>query len=62
MLMLLFIKTIDVATKILLIEQVFIKKELPDDLNMTLLTPLNWFLPYLGVALYPVLVYLALQH
>ncbi len=58
-LILLFIKTFDIATKILLIEQVFIKKELSQELNQVLLTPINSFLPYLGLLLYPFLIALA---
>jgi len=53
---LLFIKTMDVATKILLIEMVFIKKELSQDLALVLLAPVNKFLPYIGLFLYPILI------
>ncbi len=60
-LMLLFIKTMDVATKILLIEQVFVKKELTQDLTLILLAPINGFLPYLGLGLYPFLIFFALS-
>lgn len=59
-LILLFIKTFDIATKILLIEQVFIKKELSQELSLILLAPVNSFLPYLGLLLYPVLIALAI--
>jgi len=58
--MLLFIKTIDIATKILLIEQVFRKKELSKDLILTLLTPIHSWLPYLGVIVYPPLIVMAM--
>lgn len=58
-LILLFIKTFDIATKILLIEQVFIKKELSQELSLVLLAPINGFLPYIGLLLYPVLIALA---
>ncbi|MFA5453908.1 MAG: hypothetical protein WC272_01160 [Sulfurimonas sp.] len=57
---LLFLKTVDVATKILLIEQVFIKRELSHDLSLILLAPINSFLPYLGLLIYPLLILLAL--
>ncbi|MDY0121703.1 MAG: hypothetical protein RBR54_07140 [Sulfurimonas sp.] len=60
-LLLLFLKTLDVATKILLIQQVFIKKELSQELALVLLAPINSFLPYLGVLLYPLLILLALS-
>ena len=59
-LLLLFLKTIDVATKIVLIEQVFIKKELSKELTLSLLTPLPNMMPYIGIVLYPPLIFLAL--
>lgn len=57
---LLFIKTVDIATKILLIEQVFVKKELSHEMSLILLAPINNFLPYIGIALYPILIVLAI--
>jgi len=60
-LLLLFIKTLDIATKILLIQQVFVKRELSQELSLVLLAPINGFLPYLGVVLYPLLILLALS-
>jgi len=60
-LMLLFIKTVDMATKIILIEQVFVKKEISQDLSMALIAPLNPFLPYIGLGIYPFLVIFAIE-
>ena len=60
-LVLVFIKTVDIATKILLIEQVFIKRELNHELSLALLAPLNKFMPYIGLSLYPFLIYFALS-
>jgi hypothetical protein len=57
---LLFIKTVDIATKILLIQQVFQKRELTQELSLILLAPINSFLPYMGLALYPILIILAI--
>jgi len=57
---LLFIKIVDVVTKILLIEQVFIKKKLSQDLSLILLAPINSFLPYMGLFIYPILIILAI--
>ena len=57
---LLFIKTADIATKILLIEQVFKKRELTQELSLVLLAPINNFLPYMGLIIYPVLIALAI--
>ena len=59
-LVLLFIKTFDIATKILLIEQVFTKKELSQELSLILLAPINNFLPYIGLLIYPPLILLAI--
>ena len=59
-LILLFIKTFDIATKILLIEQVFTKKELSQELSLMLLAPINNFLPYIGLLIYPPLIALAI--
>jgi hypothetical protein len=59
-LVLLFIKTVDVATKILLIEQVFIKKEITTELMIALLKPIYPLLPYLGLIIYPALILSAL--
>ncbi len=57
----LFIKTFDVATKIILIEQVFKKQELTQELTMILLAPINGFLPYLGLVIYPIFIAMCLQ-
>ncbi len=59
-LLLLFIKTFDIATKILLIEQVFIKKSLSHEMSLILLAPINSFLPYIGLLIYPILIALAI--
>jgi len=57
---LLFIKTIDVVTKILLIEQVYTKKKLSQEMSLILLAPINNFLPYMGILIYPPLIALAI--
>jgi len=58
---LLFVKTIDIATKIMLIQQVFEKKELSQEFSIMLLAPLKPIMPYLGVFVYPPIVYMALM-
>ena len=58
---LLFVKTADIATKILLMEQVFKKRELTQDLSLILLAPINSFLPYMGLVLYPTLIVLSIS-
>jgi len=55
---LLFIKTADIATKILLLEQVFSKKEVSHEISMVLVAPINNFLPYMGFVAYPPLIYM----
>ena len=57
---LLFIKTADIATKILLLEQVFKKRELTQELSLVLLAPINNFLPYMGLIIYPILIALTI--
>jgi hypothetical protein len=56
----LFLKTADVATKILLIEQIFTKKSLSHELSLILLSPIDSFLPYMGLIIYPLLIALAI--
>ena len=58
--LLVFIKTADIATKILLIEQIFVKKELSQELSLILLAPIDKYLPYVGLLIYPPLIFLAL--
>lgn len=59
-LLLVFFKTFDIATKIKLLEQVFIKKKLSHELTVVLLTPIHKFLPYIGIVIYPIFILLAL--
>ncbi|MGB5966642.1 MAG: hypothetical protein WBG65_14060, partial [Sulfurimonadaceae bacterium] len=56
---LVFIKTVDMATKILLIQQIFEKKELSPEMSAMLIAPLHPFMPYLAVLVYTPLVYFA---
>jgi len=57
---LLLLKTADIATKILLIEQIFTKRALSHELSLILLAPIDSFLPYMGLFIYPFLIYLAI--
>ena len=57
---LIFIKTIDIATKIILIQQVFEKQEMNAELSAMLLAPLHPYMLYLSVFVYTPLVYFAL--
>jgi len=58
-LLLLLIKTFDVALKIVMIEQVFKKKTLTQELINILLTPIGKYLPYIGLTIYPFLIALS---
>ena len=58
-LMLVGIKTIDLATKMVLIKKVFIDKQLSEEMTLALLAPLNKFMPYIGLLVYPPLIFLA---
>lgn len=55
------IKAVDISMKVILIKQVFIDKEASSEMKLALLAPLPKYLPYIGVVLYPVLVFLALS-
>jgi hypothetical protein len=59
-LLMLFIKTVDIATKILLIQQIFEKRELTQEMTMLLLTPLHPLLPYVSLFVYTPMVVIAL--
>jgi hypothetical protein len=59
-LIMLFIKTVDIATKILLIQQIFEKRELTQEMTMMLLTPLHPLLPYISLFVYTPMVVIAL--
>ncbi len=54
------IKAADIGTKLILIKQIFIDKESSTELSSMLQTPIHPLLPYIGLTLYPFLVYLAL--
>lgn len=58
--LLLFIKTLDIATKIVLMQQVFDKKEVSMQLHEMLMMPLEKWMPHIGLAVYPPLVIWAL--
>jgi hypothetical protein len=56
---LLLLKTIDIATKIILIQAVFEKREVSKEMAAMLMTHLHPLLPYIGLLVYVPLVYLA---
>jgi len=59
LLAMLFIKTFDIAAKVLLIQQVFEKRKLSHEMSLMLLTPLHPLMPYIGLLLYPPFIYMA---
>ncbi len=54
------IKASDVIVKIFLIEQVFVKQEISQELTLSLLSPLHSLVPYIGVIIYPIFILLAI--
>jgi hypothetical protein len=57
---LLLFKAADIATKMLLIKKVFLDKDLDEEMQLSLFTPIGDYLPYMGVILYPFFIYMAL--
>jgi len=60
-LLLLAIKTIDLALKMLLLKKVFIEKNISQEMTLALVAPLNKFMPYIGLLVYPPLIFLAFR-
>ena len=54
------IKGVDIASKMVFIKQIFIDKEIYVGLEMVLLTPIKSIYLYLGLIVYPPLIYMAL--
>jgi hypothetical protein len=54
------IKGLDIATKLMLVKQVFIEKKISDDVALMLQMPLGNILPYIGLVVYLPLIYMAL--
>lgn len=59
--LLVIIKTADILTKIKLIEAVFIKQKISQEMSVMLLSPVHPLLAYIGVIGYPYLIYMALN-
>lgn len=56
----LLIKTLDLVIKVLFIQQLFERHELPPEMEMMMQAPLHPLLPYIGLALYTPLVFMTL--
>lgn len=59
LLAMLFIKTVDIVTKVLLLQQVFEKRQLSHEMSLMLLAPLPPLLPYISMVVYPPFIYMA---
>lgn len=57
--LLLGVKSIDIVTKMLLLKKIFIEKQVDEELQLILVTPLHKLFPYIGLLLYPPLIYMA---
>ena len=58
--LLFMIKSVDIITKMSLIKQLFIDKDIPQEIAVALMSPLKGYMPYVGLLLYPPLIYMAL--
>ncbi len=59
-LVVLFVKTFDIATKIIMMTQIFEKKEISAALAQMLHAPLHKVMPYIGLFLYTPLIFMGL--
>ena len=57
--MMLVFKCADIVMKIVLLQQVFIKKELSEEFSLALLAPLHRLVPYIGMVIYPPMIFMA---
>ncbi|ADN09371.1 hypothetical protein [Sulfurimonas autotrophica] len=60
-LVLFLLKAADIFTKLYFIKQIFIDKKISDELKIALSTQLDKYMPYIGLLIYPPLVYMALN-
>ena len=60
-LILLSLKAADIFTKLYFIKQLFIDKEISDELQIALSMKLDKYMPYIGLLIYPPLVFMALD-
>jgi len=54
------VKGVDVATKLILVKQVFVDRDIPDDVAMMLQIELGNIFPFIGLVVYLPLIYMAL--
>jgi hypothetical protein len=54
------LKSLDIVTKLLLIKQLFIERDISEELSYALLAPLKEYVAYVGVFVYTPFVYMAL--
>lgn len=60
LLAMLFIKTVDIIVKVLMMQQVFEKHQLSQEMSAMLLAPLHPWMPYVGLVVYPPFIITAL--
>lgn len=53
-------KTLDIIVKLIFIDKIFIKKELSHEMSLIILAPIDKFLPYIGLLIYPIFIIMAL--
>ena len=54
-------KSLDIGTKIMLVKKIFIDQEISPELTQTIVAPLNKAFIYMGLVIYPILIYLTLS-
>ena len=57
---LLLFKAADIVTKMILIKKVFLDKDIDEQMQLSLFTPIGPYLPYMGIVLYPFFIVMAL--
>ncbi len=58
--MMFLLKTIDIIVKVLLMQQVFEKHQLSNEMSAMLLAPIHPLMPFIGLLIYPPFIYMAL--
>ena len=53
-------KALDIIIKIIFIDKIFTKKELSHELSLIVLAPIDSYLPYMGLLIYPIFIIMAL--
>jgi len=54
-------KAVDIVVKLIFIEKIFIRKELSHEMSLVVLAPIDKYLPYMGLVIYPIFIIMALS-